>query len=57
MAPEGAEDRMQKENPTRVLLRSVTRLPRWQKGAIVALIVLIALTWLATCLVLATLLS
>jgi hypothetical protein len=48
---------MQRENPTSVLRRGLSRMPRWQKGVIVAMIVLIALTCLATCLVLATFLA
>ena len=36
----------------RVLLRTIDKLPRWQKAAIVALMAVIVLTWLAVCLIL-----
>jgi hypothetical protein len=53
----GAEDRMQQERPARIVRRAIGRMPRWQRAAIVALVVVIVLTWLATCIVLATFLG
>lgn len=45
---------MQENAPTRVLRNAIARLPRWQQAAIAALVLIIALTWLATCVVLAS---
>lgn len=45
---------MEREKPMRIVRRALANMPRRQRAAIVALIVLIALTWLATCVVLAT---
>ena len=36
----------------RVLLRAISKLPLWQRAAIVALAAVIVLTWLAVCLIL-----
>jgi len=35
-----------------VLLRAISKLPLWQKAAIVALAAVIVLTWLAVCVIL-----
>jgi hypothetical protein len=37
-----------------VLLRAIGKLPRWQRVIVIILIAAIMLTWLATCLVLAS---
>jgi len=38
----------------RVLLDAISKLPAWQRAAIVGLVVVIAVTWLAVCLILAS---
>ena len=48
---------MQQEKPGRIARRAIGQMPRWQRLTLVALIVVITLTWLATCVVLATFLA
>ena len=37
-----------------VLLRAISKLPVWQKAAVVVLAAIIVLTWLAVCVILAS---
>jgi len=45
---------MERDKPGRIVLGAIARLPGWQRAAIYVLIGLIVVTWLATCVVLAT---